>query len=88
MMPKREKKSIRKAKKKLTRSIKRAHRKTSARKMKPVRNQSRTTGVLAVEVSEVEVIGDVEDVSGDGETEAITEDDLEEHFPPEYGGSE
>ena len=60
----------------------------SARKRKPVRSQSRTAGVIAVEASEVEVIRGVEDVSDVGETEAITEDDLEEHFPPEYGGSE
>ena len=87
-MPKKKKKSIRKTKKKLTRPIKRARRKTSARKKKRVRSQSRTAGMVAVEVSAVEVIRRVEDVSGVGETEAITEDDLDEHFPPEYGGSE
>jgi hypothetical protein len=88
MMRKRKKKSIRKTKKKSTRPTKRTRGKTSARKKKSVRSQSRTAGVLAVEVSEVEVIGGVEDVSGVGETEATTEDALEEDFPPEYGGSE
>jgi hypothetical protein len=88
MMPKKEKKSIRKAQKKLTRPIKRARRKTSGRKKKPVRSQSRTAGMVAVEVSEVEVIRNIEDISNVGENDAIREDNLDEHFPREYGGSE
>ena len=87
-MPKKKKKSIRKNKKKPARPAKRTRGKTSARKKKPVTSQNRTIGVLAVEVSEVEMIRGVESVPGADETDATTEDALDEHFLPEYGGSE
>ena len=85
-MPKKKKGPIRKTKKKPTRPAKQARGKTPAPKKKPVRNRSRSAGVLTVELSEIEVIGEVEDDSGGDETEAVAED--EEHYPPEYGGSE
>ncbi len=86
-MPKKKAKSIRKTKKKPVRPAKRTRRKASPRKKKPVRKQSQTAGVLAVEVAEVEVIGVIEQDSVD-ETEVAVRDPLDEHFPPDYGGSE
>jgi hypothetical protein len=87
MMRKAKGKSIRKTKKKLARPAKRTRSKASSRKKKPVRSQSQTAGVLAVEVAEVEIIGDIEQDFVD-ETEAGVRDPLDEHFPPDYGGSE
>jgi hypothetical protein len=93
MMPKKKGKSIRKTKpktktkKKLARPPKRTRSKASSRKKKPVRSQGRTAGVLAVEVTEVELIGGVEQESVD-ETEAAVRDSLDEQIPPDYGGSE
>lgn len=86
-MRKKKRKSIHKTKKKLARPAKRARSKASSRKKKPVRSQSQTAGVLAVEVAEVEVIGDIQQDSVD-ETEAAVRDPLDEHFPPDYGASE
>jgi len=83
---KKKKKSIRK--KKPTRPTKRPRGKRSARKKKSVTRRSPTVGVLAVEVSKVEVIQGVESVSGADEIEATTEDAMDEHFPPDIGGSE
>jgi hypothetical protein len=85
-MPKKKKKSIRKAKKRPARPAKRARSKASSRKKKPVRNQGQTARVLAVEVTELEIIGDIQQDPVE-ETEA-TLDPLDEHFPPDYGGSE
>jgi hypothetical protein len=86
-MPKKKKKSIRKTKKELTRPTKRTRAKASSRTKKTVRNQRQTAGALAVEVTEVEVIGDIEQDSVN-ETEATVIDAQDEHFPPYYGGSE
>jgi hypothetical protein len=86
-MRKKKGKSIRKTKKKLARPAKRTRSKASSRRKKPVRSRSQTAGVLAVEVTEVEVIGEIEQDSAD-ETEAAVRDPLDEHFPPDYGGSE
>jgi hypothetical protein len=52
-----------------------------------MRSQSQTARVLAVEVAEVEVIADIEQDSVD-ETEVAVRDPLDEHFPPDHGGSE
>jgi hypothetical protein len=52
-----------------------------------VRGQSQTAGVITVEVAEVVVITGIEQVSVD-ETEAAVTDPLDEHYPPDYGGSE
>jgi len=86
-MPKKQKKSIHKTKKKLARPAKQTRRKASSRKRKPVRNESQTAGVLAVEVTEVEVIGEIEQGSVE-ETEATVLDPEDELYPPEHGGSE
>jgi hypothetical protein len=86
MMPK-KKKSIHKTKRKLTRLAKRTRAKASSRTKKTVRNQRQTAAVLAVEVADVEVIGDIEQDSVN-ETEATVIDAQDEHFPPYYGGSE
>ena len=86
-MPKKKGKSIPKTKKKPVRPAKRTGRKASFRKKKPVRTQRQTADVLEVEVPGVEVIGDIERDSVD-ETEATLRDPLDEHFPPDYGGSE
>jgi hypothetical protein len=74
-------------KKKLARPPKRTRAKASPRKNRPVSSQGRTAGIFAVEVAEVEVIAEIEQDSGD-ETEAAVIDPLDEHFPPDYGGSE
>jgi hypothetical protein len=84
---KEKKKSIHKTKKKLTRPAKRTRSKAPAQKRKPVRRQSQTAGVIAVEVTEVEVIGGIKQDSVDG-TEATVSDPQDEHFPPEHEGSE
>jgi hypothetical protein len=55
---------------------------------KPVRNQNRTVDLLAVEVSEVEMTRGVEEASGVGEIEAVTEGALEDIYLPDYGGSD
>jgi hypothetical protein len=90
-MPKKKKKPIRKAKnktrKKIARPAKRTRGKAPARKKKPVKRQSRTTGALAVEITEIDVITGIGDDSID-ETESVVIDPLDEHFPPDYGGSE
>ncbi len=86
-MPKKKGKSIPKTKKKPVRPAKRTRRKASSRKKKPLRKQSQTASVLAVEVAEVEVIGVIEQDSVD-ETEVAVRDPLDEHLPPDYGGSE
>ena len=86
-MPK-KKKAIRKTKKKPIRSAKRSRTKIPARKKKPVKKQKEKLGVIEVEVFEVDSIGDAEDDSSSGETRSKKEDDLDEHFPPDYGGSE
>lgn len=94
-MPKKKKKSIRqtkkktknKTKKKIARPAKQTRVKPSPRKKKPVRRQNRTGGVLAVEITEIDVIrGGVDDSVE--ETESPVLDALDEHFPPDYGGSE
>jgi hypothetical protein len=87
MMRKKKGKSIHRTKKKLARSAKRTVSKVASRKKKPVRSQSQTAGVLAVEVTEVVIIGDIKQDSGD-ETEATVIDPLAEHYPPDAGGSE
>jgi hypothetical protein len=87
MMPKNKTKFIRKTKKKPARPAKRTRRKASSRKKKLLRKQSQTVAVLAVEVAEVVVMGDVEQDSVD-ETQADLRDPLDEHFPPDFGGSE
>jgi hypothetical protein len=60
MMRRKKQKSIRKTKKKLARPAKRTRSKASSRKKKPMRSRSKTAGVLAVEVAEVETIGDIQ----------------------------
>jgi hypothetical protein len=55
---------------------------------KPVRSANRTVDLYAIEECEVEVIGDVEEVSDGVRIEATTENALEEIFLPEYGGSD
>jgi hypothetical protein len=75
-------KSKTKSKKKLARPPKRTRGKASSRKKKPTRSQGRTAGALAVEV--IAVIE--EDFVEEGD--ATVRDPLDEHFPPDYGGSE
>ncbi len=86
-MPK-KKKAVRKAKKKTMRAAKQSRAKISARKKKPARKQKEKARVIEVEVLEVESIRGVDDDSSLGETSSGKEDDLDEHFPPDYGGSE
>jgi len=86
-MPKKKTMSIRKTKKKSTRPAKRIRGKASSRKKKPVKRRSQTANMLAVEFAEVVVIGDIEQDSVD-QTEGSIRDPLDEHFPPDYGGSE
>jgi hypothetical protein len=76
-----------KSKKKLARLPKRIRSKASSRKKKPVRSEGRTARVLAVEVTEVEVIANIEHDFVD-DAEGAMRDPLDEHFPPDYGGSE
>jgi len=83
-----KKKPIRNSKKKPTRPTKRSRSKTPARKKKPARSQGKTAIMIGIEVSEIESIGLVEEASSVGESNTAREDDLDEHFPPEYGGSE
>jgi len=92
-MNKKKRKSIRKTraktktKKKSARPPKRTRGKTISRKKKPVRNQVRTVRVVPVEVTEVVVISDIEQDFMDDAVGSVR-DPLEEHFPPDYGGSE
>ena len=86
-MPRKKKTSIRKTNKKPTRPAKRTRSKASSRKKKPVRNESQTAGVVAVEVTEVEVIEEIEQDSIE-ETESTVIDPEDEYLPPEHGGSE
>ena len=86
-MPK-KKKAIRKTKKKTIRTAKQSRMKVPARKKKPVKRPKEKSPVIAVEVIEVESIGEVEDDSSFGEIRSEKEDDLDEHSPPDYGGSE
>jgi hypothetical protein len=90
MMPKKKGKSIHKtkaktktkSKKKLARLPKRIRKKASSRKKKPVSGRGRVARVLAVEVfSHIE-----QDFVEEGE--GAGRDPLDEHFPPDYGGSE
>jgi hypothetical protein len=87
MMPKEKKKSIHKTKKKLARPAKQTRRKASSRKKKLVRRQTQPVGVLAVEVTEVEVIAGSGEDSVE-ETETAVKDAEDEHYPPEHGGTE
>ncbi len=84
---KNKKKKKKKKKKKIARPAKQTRVKPSPRKKKPVRRQNRTGGVLAVEITEIDVIGGGVDDSVE-ETESPVLDPLDEHFPPDYGGSE
>jgi hypothetical protein len=86
-MPKKKKKPTRKTKKKTARPAKRTRGKTSARKKKPVRRQSRKGGVLAIELTEIDVIGGGVGESVE-ETESSVINPFDEQFPPDYGGSE
>ena len=86
-MPKKKGKSIPKTKKKPVRPAKRTRSKSSSRKKIVLRKQSQTASVVEGEVVKVVVMGDVEQDSLD-ETEAALRDPLDEHFPPDYGGSE
>jgi hypothetical protein len=52
-----------------------------------VRNQRQTASVFAVEVTEVEIIEEIEQDSVK-ETEATLIDSKDELYPPEHGGSE
>jgi hypothetical protein len=58
------------------------------RNKKPVRNQSRTVGLQAVEARKVDVIRGVEEVYAGGKIEEVPEDALEDVFLPDYGGSD
>jgi hypothetical protein len=88
VMPKKKKKSPRKAKKKTTRTVKRTRGKTSAKKKKgPVKKQGRAAEAFSIELAEVDVIVGMEDDSAD-DSESPVMDPLDEHFPPDYGGSE
>ena len=86
-MPKKKKKPTRKAKKKIARPARKARVKAPARKKKPVKKPSRASGGVTVEFAEIDVITGVEDDSID-DTESSVADPLDEHFPPDYGGSE
>jgi hypothetical protein len=85
-MPK-KKKAIRKTNKKPTRSAKKSRAKIPARKKKPVKKPKEKARVIEVAVLEVESIRGVDD-SSLGESRSEKEDELDEHFPPDYGGSE
>jgi len=74
-VPKSKKKAARKSKKKTAVPRKAARSRKVAPKRKPSRRKTPATGVI-LEVTEVEVIGEPEDVASD------------EVFPPDYGGSE
>ncbi len=86
-MPKKKKKPTRKAKKKTARPAKKARVKAPARKKKPAKKPSRASGGVTVEFAEIDVITGIEDESID-DTESSVADPLDEHFPPDYGGSE
>ena len=86
-MPKKKKKTTRKTKKKTPRPAKKTRGKAPVRKKKPVRKQSRASGGVTVAFAEIDVITGVEDDSID-DTESSLADPLDEHFPPDYGGSE
>ena len=85
-MPK-KKKLIRKAKKKVARPAKKTRAKAPARKKKSVKGRSRTGGKVAVEFMEVDVTTGIEEESENGNGSAAI-DPMDEHYPPDYGGSE
>jgi hypothetical protein len=88
IMPKKKKKPIRKAKKKPARKTKKTRSKAPARKKKSVKRQSRTAGTYTMEVTEVDVITGIEEDDSIDESESLAVDPMDEHFPPDYGGSE
>jgi hypothetical protein len=87
-MPKKKRKPIRKAKKKTARKTKKTRSKAPARKKKSVKRQSRTTGAYTMEVTEIDVITGIEEDDSNDESESLPVDPMDEHFPPDYGGSE
>ncbi|MBZ5642598.1 MAG: hypothetical protein LAO19_07555 [Acidobacteriia bacterium] len=86
-MPKKKKKPTRKASKKTARPAKKMRGKAPARKKKAMKKQSRTGGGVMVEFAEIDVITGIGDDSI-YETESAVAEPLDEHFPPDYGGSE
>lgn len=86
-MPKKKKKPTRKAKKNPVRVAKRSRAKAPARKKSAAKAHRRKAGTLAVEVTEVDIITGIEENSID-ERESSILDPMDEHFPPDYGGSE
>ncbi|MBZ5660223.1 MAG: hypothetical protein LAO08_07415 [Acidobacteriia bacterium] len=86
-MPKKKKKPTRKAVKKVARPAKKMRSKAPARKKKPVKKQGRMGGGVTVEFAEIDVISGIGEDSID-ETESTVVEPVDEHFPPDYGGSE
>lgn len=73
-----------KTKKKVAVRPKRTPNKASSRKKKPVKRQVRTASAPPAEIEVIAIIG--EDFVDDAE--ATVRDPLDEHYPPDYGGSE
>jgi hypothetical protein len=84
-MPKGKKKPVRKTKKRPARPVKRARAKKPVRKKKSVKRRNKAAGMIGVEVTGFAVSFDADNA---GENGAHRNDPLDEHFPPDYGGSE
>jgi hypothetical protein len=88
-MAKAKKKPARKTKKKPARPVKRARAKKAVRKKKTVKRRKKAGGAVGVQVTGFAVSFDnVEDVIDTSANEAHSNDPLDEHFPPDYGGSD
>jgi hypothetical protein len=86
-MPTKKKKPTQKARKRTARPAKKAISKAPARRKKTVRKQTPKVGRVKVEFEEIDVIVGIGDNSEE-ETESAAIDPLDEHYPPDYGGSE
>jgi hypothetical protein len=94
-MPKNKKKANRKVSKKSAAPARKMRKSAPARKKKPApkpakksaKKQGRKSGETTIEFEEIEVISGIDEDAVD-EIESIEPEPLDEHFPPEYGGSE
>jgi hypothetical protein len=90
-MAKKKKKPTRKPSRKPARPAKKMRSKAPARKKKPVKKlvkkRARMSGGTTIEFTEIEVISGIGEDAMD-ETELAVAEPLDEHFPPDYGGSE
>lgn len=78
-----KKKSVRPKKQK-----KQASRRKSAPKRKPAKIARRGAGASQVRVTEIEVVGIVENPLTSDEVDLVEEETSDEDFPPDFGGSE